>query len=232
MDRSGPLEIDRLLENAAVLANKYLLIVDGTIPMGPLATATTLGVTSDNYELTAQDLITQLAQRAAAVLALGTCASFGGISAAAPNPGNHRPLADVVPPGKPLIRLPGCPPHPEWIIETLVTVLTKGLPGLSLDSLGRPLSIFGGYVHDVCTRRAAFDNGEFAEAPGDPERCLMTVGCKGPSTHADCPKRIWGGGSSCIQANHPCIGCSAPGFPDARTDVGEEGSLAMSPIYG
>jgi len=231
MDRSGASEMDRLLATSSELANKYLFVIDGTIPAGPTAHATTLGMAARDYELTAQDLVTQLAQRAAAIVALGTCASFGGINAAKPNPANHRPLADFVPPGKPLIRIPGCPPHPAWILETLTTVLTKGLPGLVLDELGRPLPAFGGTIHDVCLRRSAYEAGEFAESPGDPVRCLMAVGCKGPMTHADCPKRLWGGRSSCIQANHPCIGCAAPGFPDAREDAGVEGKTATSPIY-
>jgi hydrogenase small subunit len=232
MDRSGASEMDRLLDaTRSELANKYLFVIDGTIPAGPFAHATTLGMASSNYELTAQDLVTQLAQRSAAIVALGTCACFGGITAAAPNPANHRPLADFVPPEKPLIRIPGCPPHPAWIVETLTTILTKGLPGLVLDALGRPVSAFGGKIHDVCPRRAAYEAGEFAEAPGDPSRCLVAVGCKGPDTHADCPKRLWGGRSSCIHSNHPCIGCAAPGFPDARSDAGEEGRVQMSPIY-
>jgi hydrogenase small subunit len=231
MDRSTPREADRLLENSASLANQYILIVDGTIPSGPTASTTTLGVTADGYELTAQDLVTQLAQRATAILALGTCASFGGVAAAAPNPANHRPLVDFVPKGKPLIRLPGCPPHPGWIIEVLQHLLTQGTSGLDLDSLGRPTSIFGGCVHDVCSRREAYENGDFAESVGDPSRCFLGVGCKGPQTSADCPKRRWGAQSTCIQSNHPCIGCAAPGFPDARSDAGDEGLVAMSPIY-
>jgi hydrogenase small subunit len=232
MDRSGAGEMDRLLAStSSELANKYLLIVDGTIPAGPFAHATTLGMASRDYELTAQDLVTQLAQHSAAIVALGTCACFGGITAAAPNPANHRPLADFVPQGKPLIRIPGCPPHPAWILETLTTILTTGLPGLSLDALGRPLSAFGGRIHDYCPRRSAYDAGDFAEAPGAPSGCFLAVGCKGPDTHADCPKRLWASRSSCIHAGHPCIGCAAPGFPDARGDADEEGRVAMSPIY-
>jgi hydrogenase small subunit len=232
MDRSGAIEMDRLLANInSELANKYLLLIDGTIPAGPSAHATTLGMASHDYELTAQDLVTQLAQRAAAIVALGTCASFGGITAAQPNPANHRPLADFVPKEKPLIRIPGCPPNPGWILETLTTILTKGLPGRALDKLGRPLSAFGGKIHDVCSRRGAFDAGQFAVAPGDPNGCFLAVGCKGPETHADCPQRLWSGRSSCIHSNHPCIGCAAPGFPDARSDAGEEGNVAMTPIY-
>jgi hydrogenase small subunit len=231
MDRSGASTMDRLLAISSELSGKFLLIVDGTVPTGPSAPATTLGVTSEDYELTAQDLVTHLAQRAAAILALGTCASFGGITAAAPNPANHRPVSDCVPTGMQLIRLPGCPPHPSWILETLITILTKGLSQLYVDSLARPLSIYGKKIHDLCTRRGAFENGDFAEAPGDPERCLYTVGCKGPDTSADCPERTWGGRSSCIQTNHPCIGCASPGFPDARSDFGDEGSVSMSPTY-
>jgi hydrogenase small subunit len=231
MDRSGPAEMDRLLERSAELNGNFLLVVDGSVPQGPMAAMTTLGVTSTGIELTAQDLITQLAMRALAVVALGTCAAFGGIPSAAPNPGNYQPLSAFVPPGKPLVRIPGCPPHPGWILETLVAVLTKGLAGLSLDGIGRPASIFGNTVHDSCPRRAAMDTGNFATAPGDPTGCLMMVGCKGPSTKADCPKRLSAGRSSCILANHPCIGCASPGFPDAHPEAGAEGASGMSPFY-
>jgi hydrogenase small subunit len=231
MDRSGPIAIDRLLSTTSALTNEYLLIVDGGIPADPMAKCATLAMTSDGIELTAQELVTQLAQRALAVVAIGTCASFGGIVAAAPNPANHRPVADFVPEGKTLVRLPGCPPHATWILDALTTVLDQGLAGLELDDLGRPRSAYGGTIHDVCKRRAAYDASDFAEAPGDPSRCLFAVGCKGPSTRADCPNRLWAGRSSCIQANHPCIGCASPGFPDARTVVGAEGEIPTTPIY-
>lgn len=231
MDNYGPNAVDRLLAMSAAESGHYLLIVDGSIPSGALASTTTLGVTSAGQELTAQDLVTDLALRALAVVALGTCSAFGGIPSAPPNPGGNQPLASFVPAGKPLVRIPGCPPHPGWILETLAAVLTHGVAGLSLDSKGRPLSAFGPTIHDLCSRRAHYDDGDFADAPGDPTRCLVTVGCRGPETHADCPRRPWAGRSSCIDANHPCIGCAAPGFPDSGEDSPAAGARTVLPFY-
>ena len=231
MDRSGAVTSDRLLKASTDLSGRYVLIVDGSVSCDDKADMTVLGATSSGSDLTAQDLISQLAARALAVVALGTCASFGGIPSAAPNPGGHGPISKLVPAAKPLVRLPGCPPNPAWIVETLGIALTQGPGALSLDSLGRPLSAYGRFVHDVCPRRSRYDANDFADAPGDPARCLVTVGCKGPTTHADCPTRLWNGRSTCINANHPCMGCASPGFPDARTDVGAEGEIAASPFY-
>jgi hydrogenase small subunit len=231
MDGAGPSAVDRLLAVSSALSGQFILIVDGSVSFDATSDMTILGATSTGFDITAQELIDQLASRSLAVVALGTCASFGGIPAAAPNPGGHASIARLVPPGKPFVRLPGCPPNPAWIVELLGTVMTQGLSALSLDSLGRPLSAYGGVIHDVCPRRDSFNRGEFAQTPGDPSRCLITVGCKGPDTHADCPKRLWNGRSTCINANHPCMGCASPGFPDARADFGPEGQVASSPFY-
>jgi len=231
MDGSGAMTADRLLEASTELSGKFVLIVEGSVSFDEKADVTVLGATSTGFELNAQALIDQLAQRALAIVALGTCSSFGGIPSAAPNPGGHSSIARLVPSGKPFVRLPGCPPNPAWIIETLGVVMTQGPAALSLDELGRPTSAYGRYIHDICPRRSQYDAGNYASAPGDPTRCLVTVGCKGPSTHADCPRRLWNGRSTCINANHPCVGCASPGFPDARTDAGTEGQTAASPFY-
>jgi len=231
MDGSGVNTADRLIETSTELSGRFILIVDGSVSYDDMAGVTVLGVTSAGFELTAQELITQLATRALAVVALGTCASFGGIPSAAPNPGGHGSIARLIPVGKPLVRLPGCPPNPAWIVETLGVALSQGPGALSLDSLGRPKSAYGSLLHDLCPRRAQYDAGNYASAPGDPVKCLVAVGCKGPTTLADCPSRLWNGRSSCVAANHPCMGCASPGFPDARTDVGDEGQVAASPFY-
>ncbi len=231
MDGLGVLTTDRLLQSSTDLSGQYILIVDGSVSYDDKADVTVLGATSSGAALDAQTLIGQLATRALAVVALGTCASFGGIPSAAPNPGGHGSIARLVPAGKPFVRLPGCPPNPAWIVETLRAAVTQGPGALTLDALGRPVSAYGPLIHDVCPRRSHYDANNFATAPGDPVRCLVTVGCKGPTTHADCPTRLWNGRSTCINANHPCMGCASPGFPDARTDVGVEGEVASSPFY-
>jgi hydrogenase small subunit len=228
---AGTLTTDRLVQTSTDLSGQYILIVDGSVSYDDKADVTVLGATSSGFQLTAQDLISQLASRALAVVALGTCAAFGGIPSAAPNPGGHGSIARLVPPSKPFVRLPGCPPNPAWIIETLSIALTRGPGALDLDALFRPLSAYGQLLHDVCPRKSRYEANDFASAPGDPTRCLAAVGCKGPTTRADCPTRLWNGRSTCINANHPCMGCASPGFPDARTDAGAEGEVASSPFY-
>jgi hydrogenase small subunit len=231
MDGTGATALDHLYAVAAELGGKYVLIVDGSVSLGDKASMTVLGSNGSGEDITAESLVRQLAASAAAVIALGTCASFGGIPAAGSNPGGHASITSLVSTTVPLVRLPGCPPNPGWIVETLAALLSQGVSGLSLDSSGRPTAIYGQLIHDVCPRREAYEAGRYATAPGDPTNCLITVGCKGPSTYADCPSRLWNGTTSCIGANHPCIGCASPGFPDARTDAGTEGEVAASPFY-
>jgi Ni,Fe-hydrogenase I small subunit len=119
-------------------------------------------------------------------------------------------------------------------VTTALTTLLRG-ESVALDELGRPTLFFAETVHDHCPRLARFALREFATAPGDPSRCLYQVGCKGTRARGDCPTRLWQGRSYCIKANHPCIGCTAPGFLNARPtvdgkSVGAEG-LATSPLY-
>ncbi len=231
MDATGATALEHLFDVAMSQSGKYVLIVDGSVSFGDKAAVTILGAKASGEDITAESLVRQLAASAMAVIALGTCASFGGIPAAGSNPGGHASITSLVSTTVPLVRLPGCPPNPGWIVETLATLLSKGLGGLSLDGSGRPTAIYGQLIHDVCPRREAYEAGQYATAPGDPTNCLIAVGCKGPSTYADCPSRLWNGTTSCIGANHPCIGCASPGFPDARTDAGTEGEVAASPFY-
>jgi Ni,Fe-hydrogenase I small subunit len=106
---------------------------------------------------------------------------------------------------------------------------------IELDKLGRPIHAFGTTVHGLCPRLDRFRAADFASAPGDEKRCLCRVGCKGMQARGDCPSRLWQGRSYCIKANHPCIGCTSPGFLDARAtvdgqDMQGEG-LPTTPFY-
>jgi len=162
--------------------------------------------------------VTEMAQDALAVIAMGTCASFGGIPAAPPNPTGCVSVQKVLAAkgiNKPLVNIPGCPPHPDWLFGTVESIIMFGLPGAEdLDDFLRPKAYYGKLIHENCPRRASFDEGKFAKKLGD-EGCLYELGCKGPITHADCPLRRWNSGTNwIIGAGAPCNGCTQPEFPN------------------
>lgn len=157
------------------------------------------------------------AAHARAVVAWGTCASWGCVQAARPNPSHVKNVAEVIH-DKPVIRIPGCPPIPEVMAALICYILTfDRLP--ELDSQGRFAAFYGQHVHDQCVRRAHFDAGEFVEAWDDEGAkkgyCLYKMGCKGPTTFNACPNTRWNDGVSYpIESGHPCLGCAEQDFYD------------------
>ena len=157
--------------------------------------------------------------KAAAVIAIGTCASFGGIPAAKPNPGGYKGVGEAI--GIKTVNIPGCPPNPVNFVGTVVNYLLLGkLP--DLDQKGRPKFAYGQTVHDQCPRRSHFENNEFVLEFGSQEAqlgyCLYKMGCKGPDTYNNCPIAKYNDGTSWpVQAGHPCLGCSEPDFWDKMT---------------
>ncbi len=196
---------------------QYVLIVEGSIPKGDGGVYCATGGQS------AVDSCTELVRNAAATICVGSCASFGGIPAAAPNPTGAVSVMDLVP-GAPVINLPGCPVNAQNLTATIVHFLTFGkLP--ATDRLGRPKFAYGKRIHDNCERRGHFDAGQYAEAFGDPGHrqghCLYKLGCKGPETFHNCPTIRYNEGTSWpVMAGHGCVGCSEPQFWDT-----------MSPFY-
>jgi [NiFe] hydrogenase small subunit len=166
----------------------------------------------------------EVCPKAAAVICIGACATFGGIQAAAPNPGGYKSVGDAL--GIKTVNIAGCPPNPINFVGTVVNYLLLGkLP--ALDDLGRPLFAYGTTIHDQCPRRSHFENDEFVEEFGSEEAamgyCLYKVGCRGPETYNNCPIVKFNDGTSFpIQAGHPCIGCSEPNFWDKFTPFYEE----------
>jgi [NiFe] hydrogenase small subunit len=165
------------------------------------------------------EIAKEVCPKALAVICIGACACFGGIQAAKPNPGGYKGVEDAI--GIKTIKISGCPPNPVNFVGTIVNYLLLGkLP--ALDELGRPLFAYGKTIHDQCPRRSHFENDEFVEEFGSVEAamgyCLYKMGCKGPETYNNCPVVKFHGGTSWpIQAGHPCIGCSEPGFWDEMT---------------
>lgn len=215
MAGSGELAVDMLREEKL---ENYILVVEGAIPTADGGIYGTVGE-EEGKPITIQERVLDLADRAVAVIALGTCASFGGIFAAAPNPTGCQGIGDTLRKAKiyrPVINIPGCPPHPDWFIKTVIEIIHQGLDKVlkSLDELGRPKSFYGQLIHDLCPRRPYFDLGKFAEKIGE-EGCLYYLGCKGPLTYADCPIRGWNNQSNwCVMSGGPCEGCAMPEFPD------------------
>lgn len=162
--------------------------------------------------------------QAAATIAIGSCASWGGIPAAKPNPGGYMGVGKAL--DTKVINLPGCPPNPINLVGTIVNYLLLGkLP--ELDGQGRPLFAYGKLIHDQCPRRGHFDNDEFVEEFGSQEAalgfCLYKMGCRGPETYNNCPVAKYNDGTSWpVEAGHPCIGCSQPGFWDEMSPFYEE----------
>jgi hydrogenase small subunit len=219
-----------ILASAAESEAGYLLIVEGAIPLREKCC--TLGE-KDGADVSVAARIADLAKRADAAIALGTCASYGGIFASRPNYPECVGVQEFFSRQgitTPVVNVPGCPPHPDWFIGTVAQVMLFGLPGPEdVDELGRLRLFYGQLIHESCPRRAHFDAGRFAQTPSEPY-CLYLVGCRGPQTHADCPTRKWNGGVNwCIENNHPCIGCCEPEFPDGTSPFFEKTPDAHAP---
>ncbi|MBW2057102.1 MAG: hydrogenase small subunit [Deltaproteobacteria bacterium] len=211
----------RIAEEAreeAIRQGGYLLVVEGSIPGA-----------DDRFCMVGgrpfREIVKETADRAAAIVAVGACAAFGGIPKGTPTKG--LPVSKILP-GKTVINLSTCPVHMDHLMGTIVYFLVthKAPP---LDKLGRPLMYFGTSVHDNCRRRAHFDEEEFLTDWNDPKQkewCLLEKGCKGPETYSDCPIRRWNNGISfCIDAGAPCQGCSEPEFYVEQSPL-----YAMGPV--
>ena len=205
----------------------FILVLEGSVPNeeingdGHWAGMGTDGETGQ--PILTNSWIDRLAPTASAVLALGTCAAYGGIPAMKNNPTGAMGLRDYLGwqwrsrLGIPVVNLPGCPVQPDNITETLLCLILHlaGLgPQLDLDEQGRPVSIFGRTVHEGCNRAGFANDGQFAEGHGD-GRCLVKLGCAGPVVKCNVPIRGWVNGvGGCPNVGGICMACTMPGFPD------------------
>ena len=185
----------------------YVLVTEGGTPMKDGGIYCKVG------GKTQLELVREAAEGAAAVIAIGSCASWGGIQSADPNPtgavGTHTAI-----PGTLVINVPGCPPNPYNFLSTVLYLLTFKRPP-DLDELNRPKFAYGRLIHDNCERRGHFNAGRFALEFGDLGHrqgfCLYMLGCKGPETYANCPAIGFGDvgfGSWPVGTGHPCYGCT------------------------
>jgi hydrogenase small subunit len=193
----------------AYAAGGYVLAVEGAVPTG-LGGNTCFAWTYNGVEVTFKDAVAGLAAKAAAVLCIGTCAAWGGLSAAPPNPLAVRGVKAAT--GKNTINIAGCPPHPDWIVWAVAQFLLG--KAISLDTYGRPTALFNRTVHEQCPRRGREEAKQF----GLDGYCLKELGCRGPETRCNCPVTRWNNKASwCVEVNAPCIGCTEPDFPGSNS---------------
>jgi hydrogenase small subunit len=214
MASEGETALENLYKIAEEYKGKFSLAVEGAIPTAADGKYCVVGEL-DHKEITMVDMMKDLGAKAGSVLAIGTCAAFGGIPAAQGNETGATGVMDFFKTNgikTPVVNIPGCPPHPDWIVGSIAHLLTKGLP--ELDENGRPTVFFGENIHDNCPRLESYEADELSETLSDAKGCRMELGCKGPATYADCYKRKWNSGMNWCVDNSVCIGCVEPGFPD------------------
>jgi hydrogenase small subunit len=205
----------------------FILVLEGSVPNEEIngeGCWASFGLDPETREpIPTCTWIDRLAPKAAAVLALGTCAAYGGIPAMRNNPTGAMGLRDYLgwdwtsTLGIPIINLPGCPVQPDSITETLLSIVAHlaGIgAGLDLDEQGRPRRIFALTAHESCNRAGMAEHGKFSETHGD-GRCLVKLGCKGPAVKCNVPARGWINGiGGCPNVGGICMACTMPGFPD------------------
>lgn len=225
-------QAERNLEHAIEkYKGRLIVMVEGGIPAGDSEFYLTVGA----HGTTGAAHARAAADAAAAIFAIGTCSSFGGIQAAGPNPTNAQPMSKIT--KKPVINVPGCPPSEKNIAgQVLHYVLFGALP--ALDVYNRPKWSYGIRIHDLCERRGRFDAGEFVQQFGDEGAkkgyCLYKVGCKGPYTFNNCSIERFNQHTSWpVQAGHGCIGCSEPDFWDTMGTFHEPlGNRLYQTLFG
>src|SRR6476660_601404 len=206
----------------------FVLILEGSLPNEKLSGDGYFAAMGDNPEtgqpITTTEWIDRLAPKAAAVVAVGTCATYGGIPAMQNNPTGAMGLLDYLgwnwksKAGLPIVCIPGCPAQPDNTTETLLYLVLQlgGLaPPIQLDEALRPKWLFDRTVHESCNRAAFYEHGNFATEYGTDHRCLVKLGCKGPVVKCNVPLRGWVNGiGGCPNVGGICMACTMPGFPD------------------
>ncbi len=189
---------------------KFILVVEGSVPLKDNGIYCKIG------DRTALDIINDIGPKAAAVVAIGSCASWGGVQSAEPNPTEATPIHQILT-SVPVVNLPGCPASPYNILSTVLYYLTLGkLP--ELDDKNRPQFAYGRLIHENCERRPHYDAGRFVTEFGDDGHrkgwCLYKIGCKGPETFGNCSTQHFGDVSNAtwpVGTGHPCFGCIEEG---------------------
>lgn len=207
----------------------FVLILEGSVPNEEAIKHTgghwaAMGTTGPfGQPITTNSWIDRLAPKAAAVVALGTCATYGGIPAMKNNPTGAMGLPDYLgwnwksKAGLPIVCIPGCPAQPDNTTETLLYLvfqLAGKAPMIPLDDALRPKWLFDRTAHESCDRAGFYEQGDFAQEYGS-SKCLVQIGCNGPIVYCNVPRRGWQNGiGGCPNVGGICMACTMPGFPD------------------
>ena len=235
MAGSGRQAEEALAEAVQKYSGKYVCVVEGSIPTRDK------GVYMKLAGRPAMQVLEDVAGKAAAIIAIGSCASWGGIPSADPNPTGAVGVADRLP-KKTIVNIPGCPPNPYTLLGVVLQFAKSGiLP--ELDAERRPKFAFDRDIHEHCPRRAHFDAGRFVKQFGDYGHregwCLYEMGCKGPETHAGCSTRhfneipdVWpiGIGAPCIGCTEKSVAFRVPMFQVVQLHTRAEPPTAYAPI--
>ncbi len=200
-----------------------ILCLEGAVLRGPHASGR-FHVLAGSETPMAQ-VIAEMAEVASYVIAIGSCAAYGGITAAGDNVTEAcglafegRELGGLLGAdfrsrsGLPVINISGCPVHPDWVTETLVQLSLGQFLVSDLDEAGRPRFFAEHLVHHGCVRNEFYEFKASAEVPGQLGCMMENLGCIGTQVHGDCNIRLWNGEGSCIRGGYPCIGCTEPNF--------------------
>ena len=223
----------------------FVLVVEGSIPNEELSGEgywTGMGNDRETGQpITTNEWLDRLAPKAAAVVAVGTCATYGGIPAMKNNPTGAMGVADYIgwdyksAAGLPVVNIPGCPAQPDNMTEALLYLalhLAGRAPVPELDEALRPKWLFGRTVREGCNRAGFAEQGEFATEYGSDDRCLVKLGCRGPVVKCNVPVRGWQSGlGGCPNVGGICMACTMPGFPDKYMPFMDEdfaGSIAAN----
>lgn len=235
-------EARRILESAASGEVKlHALCVEGAVARGPNGSGGFHILSGTGRPMLAW--VRELARVAEDVVAVGSCAAFGGVTTAGGNPSDAAGLAyDGTHPGgvlgrdfksrsgRPVINVAGCPTHPNWVTETLMMLASGGLGADELDDLQRPRIYCDHLVHHGCPRNEYYEFKASAENLAEFGCMMEHLGCVGTQAHGDCNTRTWNGEGSCTRGGYPCIACTSPEFEEPGRVFTETPKLGGIPV--
>jgi len=230
--------IDDIMEGCTVLD---ILCLEGSVMMGPQGTGRFHMMAGSGEPM--KDIIARLAGKARHVVGVGSCAAFGGITTTGDNAveacglgfdgalkGGLLGAGFADESGLPVVNIPGCPVHPDWVTQTLSQLSAGEMQPEDLDEFGRPHAISGTLVHHGCSRNEFYEYKASATKLCEIGCMMENLGCKGTQAAGDCNKRAWNGSGSCISGGYPCIACTEPGFEEPGHAFVQTPKIAGIPV--